>query len=282
MSAIDPQTTQQIVQFLSTYGNDAGIAAAGAIGAGTVQILGSGAKRAIKSLWDLIRHKSKQEGGIAEEIVNEFEADPHEQELQQTFSYILRTLSDKDSAFANELTQLFNEVQRDSGAAQFMQHISGNAQVGMAGVNYGHVTINQTTHPKNSMPQHQLQIKLTIGIYSSGKPPVIPTLLVHAINVGTLPSYVDRIEFESNVDGQLQVNGVLDFGKSQRLHKFGQAIQPGQKHTYFYFLQDLGELSTLGRVVIPVSVHLYDEIGNLYQAPISKNIQEIIMNYYPH
>src|SRR5260370_38390225 len=104
MSTIDPQTTQQIVQFLTTYGTDAGIAAAGAIGAGTVQVLGSGAKKAIKSLWGRIRHKSKQEGGLVEQAVTAFEVAPHEPEHQQTLSFILRQLCDKDSAFANEIT----------------------------------------------------------------------------------------------------------------------------------------------------------------------------------
>lgn len=286
MFTIDPQTTQQIVQFLTTYGKDAGIAAAGAVGTGTVQALGSGAKKAIKSLWGKIRHKSKQEGGITEEAITAFETAPNEPEHQQTLSFVLKQLCNKDAAFALEIAQLFDEVQRDPVAQHIIQNISGNAQVGIAGANYGPVTIHQTAYPKSSTLQHQLQIKLSIGFYTYGEPPgrldKVPTLLVHAINVGTLPAYVDRIEFESNVDGQLQVNGLLDFGKSQMLHKFGQAIQPGQKHTYFYYLQDLSELGTLGREVIPVSVHVYDEIGNMYQASISKNMQEIIMKYCRH
>ena len=84
MSNIDPQTTQQIVQFLATHGAPAGIAAAQAVGAGAVQAVGSGATKAIKSLWYKIRHKSKQEGGIVEEAVNTFETAPQDTEHQQT------------------------------------------------------------------------------------------------------------------------------------------------------------------------------------------------------
>src|SRR5713101_1911011 len=115
MSNIDPQNVQQIVQLLATYGTPAGIAAAQAVGTGAVQALGSGATKAIKSLWGKIRHKSKQEGGIAQ-----------------------------DAVFALEIAQLFDVVQRDPLAKQFIQHISGNAQVGIAGVNYGPVNIHQT------------------------------------------------------------------------------------------------------------------------------------------
>ncbi len=146
MPNIDPQTIQQIVQFLTTYGPDAGAAAAGAVGAGTVQVLGSGTKTAIKSIWAKVRHKSQQEGGIAEEAIIAFESAPSEPEYQQTLSFVLKQLFSKDSAFASEITGLFKEVQRDPVAGQFIQHISGNAQVGIAGVNYGHVNIHQTPH----------------------------------------------------------------------------------------------------------------------------------------
>jgi hypothetical protein len=279
MTLIDPQMTQQIVQFLTTYGTDAGIAAAGVVGTGTVQALGSGAKKAIKSLWGKILHKSKQEGGIAQEAITAFEAAPNEPEHQQTLSFVLKQLCSKDAVFANEMIQLFNEVQRDPVAAKFIQHISGNAQVGIAGHNYGSVTIQQGT----PSPQHQLQIELGIAYMEYRQPPyldAVPTLTVNALNVGTIPSYVSRVEFESNVDGRIQVNSLLDFGKSQMLHKFGQAIQPGQKHTYFYHFKDLGELGTLGRKVIPIAVHVYDEIGNMYRAPFSEKTCKEMMKYF--
>ncbi len=146
MSNIDPQIVQQIVQFLTTYSTDAGIAAAGAVGTGAVQAIGSGATTAIKSIWARVRHKSQQEGGIAEEAIIAFEATPNEPEHQQTLSFVLKQLFSKDSAFASEITGLFKEVQRDPVAGQFIQHISGNAQVGIAGVNYGPVNIHQTPH----------------------------------------------------------------------------------------------------------------------------------------
>lgn len=146
MSNIDPQISQQIVQLLSTYGTPAGIAAAQAVGTGAVQALGSGAAKAVKSLWGKIRHKSEQEGGIVEVAVTAFEAAPQDTEHQQALSFVLKQLCSADSAFAHEITQLFKEAQRDPVAEQFIQNISGNAQVGIAGANYGSVTIHQTTH----------------------------------------------------------------------------------------------------------------------------------------
>ncbi len=289
MSIIDPQTTQQIVQFLTTYGTDAGIAAAGAVGAGTVQVLGSGAKKAIKSLWGKIRHKSKQEGGLVEEAVTAFEAAPHESEHQQTLSFVLKQLCNKDAAFALEIAQLFNEVQRDPVAEQFIQNISGNAQVGIAGVNYGPVNIHQTAYQRNQS-QHQLKVTLGTAILTSGLPPDmqldhVPTLAVYVLNVGSATSYIDRVEFENIVDGRTQMNSFVDFGRGRASHmsdKFGVALQPGQKHTYYYHYLDLSELATLGRKVIPTAVIVYDEIGNKYREPISEQTgKEIISHYHP-
>ena len=288
MSNIDPQNAQQIVQFLATYGTPAGIAAAQAVGTNAVQALGSGATKAIKSLWGRIRHKSKQEGGIAEEAVTAFEANPHDTEHQQTLSFALKQLCSKDSAFAHEIAQLFNDVQRDPVAGQFIQHISGHAQVGIARDNYGSVTIHQTAHQRNSTPQHQLQIKVGILHLTYGLPPNmqidrVPTLVVYALNVGVAASYVNRVEFESIVDGHTQVNGVVDFGMGRASHasdKFGVALQPGQKHKYCYHFIDLSEFGTLGREVIPAAVLVYDEIGNEYREPIPEHLAREIMKYY--
>src|SRR5260370_5007960 len=229
MSNIDPQTAQQIVQFLATYGGYAGASAAGAVGSGAVQALGSGATKAVKSLWEKIRHKSNQEGSIVQDAVTAFEADPHEPEHQQTLYFIVKELCNKDAAFALEIAQLFNEVRRDPVAQHFIQHISGNAQVGIAGANYAPVTIQQTTYQGNQ-PQHQLKVTLGTAILTNGLPPNmefdrVPALLVYAKNVGTATSFVDRVEFESNVDGRTQVNSFVDFGRGRASHlsnKFGQ------------------------------------------------------------
>lgn len=165
MSNIDPQTTQQIVQFLATYGTPAGIAAAQAVGTGAVQAVGSGATNAIKGLWGKIRHKSEQEGGIVEVAVTAFEDAPNEPEHQQTLSFVLKQLCSKDAAFAYEIRQLFNDVQRDPVAGQFIQHISGNAQVGVAGVNYGHVNIHQTTHKNDVSWQEDITATLNEFVF---------------------------------------------------------------------------------------------------------------------
>ena len=286
MSNIDPQNVQQIVQLLATYGTPAGIAAAQTVGAGAVQALGSGTTKAIKSLWGKIRHKSKQEGGMAEIAITEFETAPNDIEHQHTLAFIIKQLCKADTTLAQEIMELFNEVKEDPKAEQFIQHISGNAQVGIAGINNAPITIHQTTHQGNFVhPTHQLQIELSYAYMQYGQPPHvhiddIPTLCVSALNVGTMPSYVNRIEFESDVDGHIRANGLLDFGKSQMLHKFGQAIQPGQKHQYFYYFPDLSDLSTLGRKVIPVAILVYDEIGNMYRKHFAEEMSKAITKYY--
>jgi|GEM_PF-4991591 len=288
MSNIDPQMAQQIIQFLATYGTPAGIAAAQTIGTTAAQALGSGTTKAIKSLWGKIRHKSKQEGGMAEKAVSAFEAAPHGTEHQQTLSFVLKQLCSEDSAFANEITQLFNEIQRDPVAGQFIQHISDNAQVGMAGVNYGHVNVHQTTHQGNLAPQHQLKIKLGTALLTYGLPPNIelddvPALVVYAMNVGSAPSYIHRVEFESNVDGHTQANSLIDFGKGRASFlsdKFGVALQPGRQHKYCFHYLDLSELYRLGRKVIPTAVIVYDEIGNEYREPIPEHVGNDILSYY--
>src|SRR6266581_1249145 len=129
MSNIDPQNAQQIVQFLATYGTPAGIAAARAVGAGTAHALGSGATKAIQSLWGKIRHKSEQEGRIARKAVSAFEAAPHDTEHQQELLSVIKLLCSDDPAFTDEIMKLFHEIQRDPVAGHFIQYISGNEQI---------------------------------------------------------------------------------------------------------------------------------------------------------
>src|SRR5260370_7070634 len=287
MSNIDPQTAQQIVQFLATYGGYAGASAAGAVGSGAVQALGSGATKGVKSLWKKIRHKSNQEGSIVQDAVTAFEADPHEPEHQQTLSFVLKEICNKDGGFALERAEVFKEVERDPVAQHFIQHISGNAQVGIAGANYAPVTIHQTTYHRNQ-PPHQLKVTLGTAGLTQGHPPnmqfdEVPTLVVYAKNVGSAASYVDRVEFESIVDGYTQINNFIDFGRGRASHlsdKFGVALQPGQQHKYYYHYLDLSELGSLGSKVIPTAVIVYDEIGNEYREPIPAHAGEKIISLY--
>ena len=285
MSTFDPQTIQQVVQFLATYGTPAGIAAAQAVGAGTVQALGSGTTKAIKSLWGKIRQKSKQEGGITEEAVTAFETAPQYTEHQQTLSFVLKQLCSKDTAFAKEIIQLFNEVQHDPVAGQFIQNISGNAQVGVAGDNYGNVTIQQTSHQR---PAHLLEIDLSYAHLVHPQDHSVhidrdPSLAIYVLNIGSVVSYVDHIEFETSVDGRTQTNSLFYPVKtfaSAMSNKFREAIQHGQKHQYFFYLPDLIEFGTLGHEVIPIAVLVFDEIKNVYRKPFSDEMSKIIMSYF--
>ncbi len=285
MSGIDPQNAQQIVQFLATYGTPAGIAAAQTIGTSAAQALGSGTTKAIKSLWDKIRHKSEQEGRIAEKAVTAFEAAPHDTEHQQALLSIIKLLCSDDPAFADEISQLFNEVQHDPVASQFIQHISGHAQVGMAGVNYGHVTIQQTSHQP---PAHILEIDLSFAhlVYPQDQGVHIdrdPALAIYALNVGSAASYVNHLEFETRVDGRSQTNSLFYPVKtiaSAMSNKFREAIQPGQKHQYFFYLPDLVEFGTLGHEVIPVAVLVFDEIKNVYRKPFTEEMSKTIKSYF--
>ncbi len=236
-------------------------------------------------MWGKIRHKSEQEGGIASKAVTAFEAAPNDTEHQQALSFVLKQLCSADFAFAIEITQLFNEVQRDPVVGQFIQLISGDSQVGVAGVNYGHVTIQQTPHQP---PTHVLEIDLSYAhlVYPQDQGVHIdrdPALAIYALNVGSAASYVNRIEFETRVDGHAQTNSlfypVMTFA-SAISNKFREAIQPGQKHQYFYYLPDLVEFGTLGREVIPVAVLVFDEIKNVYRKPFTEEMSKAIMRYF--
>jgi TIR domain len=192
---------------------------------------------------------------------------------------------ESETEHASQIVQL----QRDPVASQFIQHISGNAQVGIAGVNYGQVTIHQTAYQRNQS-QHQLKVTLGTALLTLGLPPNmqldrVPTLAVYVLNVGTAASYIHSVEFESIADGRTQVNSFVDFGRgraSDMSDKFGEALQPGQKHTYYYHYLDLSELGSLGRNVIPTAVIVYDEIRNEYREPIPEHVaKEIISHYRP-
>jgi hypothetical protein len=135
-------------------------------------------------------------------------------------------------------------------------------------------------------PRFHLQILLGYAYATYRQPPYLdntPALNVSVLNVGTVPSYVHRVEFEVIVDGQLQTKGLTDFGEGFTSHTsnaFGIAIQPGQKHMYLYHLRDLSELGKLGRKVFPVEVHVHDEIGNMYSEPISESMRNEIMKHF--
>jgi len=135
-------------------------------------------------------------------------------------------------------------------------------------------------------PRFHLQIQLGYTFAGYTQPPYldhVPALNVSALNVGTVPSYVNRVEFEVIIDGQLQTKGFTDFGMGFTSHMsqpFGTAIQPGQKHSYRYHFKDLGELGKLGRKVFPVAVHVHDEIGNMYSEPISEEMRNKMMKYF--
>ncbi len=275
MPNIDPQTTQQIVQLLATYGAPAGIAAAQAAGTN----LGNGATQAVKSLWGKLRNRSKQEGGMAQKAIMEFETTPNEVEHQHTLAFIIKQLCKEDVTLTQEILKLFEEIQRDPIASQYILHISGSSQVGMIGPNYGTQHINQTYQQTGSVrPLYELKIEFSYSYIHQFETQT--ALCVSAINVGTMPSYVSSVNFEHNVDGQPKVNGLFDHGKSQIAHRFGEAIQPGQKHKYLYILQDLSTFVELGNEVIPIAVIVIDEIGNKYRQPFSEQMSETLTHYY--
>jgi hypothetical protein len=66
----------------------------------------------------------------------------------------------KEFESETEHAQQIVQFQRDPVAGQFIQHISGNAQVGIAGVNYGPVNIHQTTHQGDLSWQEDIKVTL--------------------------------------------------------------------------------------------------------------------------
>jgi len=135
-------------------------------------------------------------------------------------------------------------------------------------------------------PRFQLQVNLGYAYPTYDNPPYIdevPTVTVSAMNVGTVPSYVHRVEFELIIDGEIQKKGFTDLGNgyhSLMSQPFGVAIHPGQKNTYQYHLRDLGEFGKLGRKVFPVAVLVYDEIGNTYRELIQDDMRDEMMKHF--
>jgi hypothetical protein len=278
MSYIDPQITQQIVQFLATYGTPAGIAAVQTIGTNAAQALESGATKAIKALWRKLQHKSKQEGGIVEDAFTAFEIDPTNTEHQYMLSFIIKQLCNKYPDFAQEITQLYDQVQHDLAVQSIIQNIH-NSQVGVTGINLG--TVNQYHQPnqQGTLPPYQLKVQLSLGFLELGG---VRTgmLSFSVLNTGSMTSYVSHVAFESNVDGQIRGNGFNDYGKSQIVHKFGEPLRPGQSHTYLHDFNDLGIFfSAVGKKAIPIAVIVYDQIGNKYREPFSEDMSKRIMSH---
>ena len=157
----------EILQLLATYGPFAGQAAA--------QSLGTSAISGIKLLLQKITQKFHQKGEVAESAIKDFETTPNDTDTQALVLQLLRKFSREDPTFSQEITDLLQEVKNDPAAAQFTLLISGNANVGMAGQNYGQVTINQTTYQQaqrrvlSPVPLHiQLQaLDQILGMFES-------------------------------------------------------------------------------------------------------------------
>ncbi len=279
MTSVDPQIIQQITQVLATYGTPAGIAAAQFVGTSAAQALGSDANKTLKNLWGKIKHKSIQEGSIAEEAITTFESDPNTAENQHTLAFFIKHFCNNDPDFTQEITELFKQVQHDSNATQFVQHISHIAQLGAGGHNFG--TITQTYGSTDlTPPEYELRIELSEGSIGHQGITSYPTLCVSVLNTGKKTSYISSIRFDVDVDGKVKFFQMPLYGISQMVNKFGEPLLPGRSHNFNYIKRDLSQVIKEKQKVIFRAVVVRDEIGHSYEKEFTPEMAQAILNEY--
>jgi hypothetical protein len=270
-----------IVQALVTYGPAAGKAAA--------PYVGTVAGRALQTLWDKIQEKFKSKGEAAESTINDLAAEPTNQDHQEDTARLLRRFLQGDPQFADEISQVWNEAKKDLTITQTTNNISGNSQVGIAGPNYGTVTIHQPRQETSPSPKYQLQIEMSYAYMEYPTSPYldeIPHLCINALNTGDVPSYVSQVLFEITVEGATKVYSIYPGQNSAATYvsdKFGTPLPPGQSQSYLYAFSDLAALTKLGKNITLIAVHVRDQIGNNYRKPFQEEMKNKIMKYlYPN
>lgn len=109
----------------------------------------------------------------------------------------------------------------------------------------------------------------------------IPVLAVAVRNVGIVASYVSAIDMHATVDGREIVEAAANHPDDLVLQRltpsFGTAIDPGRKEVYKYRLKTLtGRLQEKGSPVALTAVSVHDEVGHVYTASVSDDINSII------
>ena len=132
----------------------------------------------------------------------------------------------------------------------FLPQCTSNAQVGIAGPNYGLVTINQTSQQADvAGPEYELKVELSEGFFGHYGLKYHPSLCVSVLNTGKMPSYISTIRFEVNVDGKTTFFQMPLYAVSQMVNRFGEAIPPGRSHTFNYIKRDLSQIVEEGQEI---------------------------------
>jgi len=124
-------------------------------------------------------------------------------------------------------------------------------------------------------PQFDLRVRVEPIIVPGPMGPTLEGMFrISVLNVGTVSSYVDQIQFR--ITANEEVNSYLPSETNNEIllranPPLGTPVAPGRKQVYYYSVEEVGmHLSdyTQGNRTFFVEVQVYDEIGNEYRADI--------------
>jgi hypothetical protein len=141
-------------------------------------------------------------------------------------------------------------------------------------------------------PRFSLHVKLSSNFYAPHYGGLnldldekIEILTVAILNVGTVPSYVQTINFRVIVDGELKSMFLFRTKKDEIMDQLnpvpGTPIEPGRRQDYVFRFDELGQMGIYGTKVFPTEVVVFDEIENQYSATIPENVRNKILEYMP-
>lgn len=127
------------------------------------------------------------------------------------------------------------------------------------------------------LPRYDLRLEIYIGRYEDQYILLNPhpdiaslanTLSINVLNVGSAPSYIEKITFHGITNGELTAfrpNIQVD----EELQRFnppqGTAVEPGRRQTHHFRLLNIVQLMRMqGEDFFPTEIRVHDEIGNAY------------------
>lgn len=129
-------------------------------------------------------------------------------------------------------------------------------------------------------PRYNLKIKVNPGVMGHPLEPSRPltVLLLSILNIGTVSSYINSIQFRILVDDQIMVFQTFDFKDDIMMlnPQPGIELKPGQKLVYRYPQYVLSQMYENEKTVFPFEILVTDEIENEYRAPITDDLRKWI------
>ena len=99
---------------------------------------------------------------------------------------------------------------------------------------------------------------------------------INVLNIGTVPSYINKISITAIKDGKLHHYQIVQFpgkGTIESLNpKFGDPLEPGRKHSFNFTISTLEDIIKKGQ--IPIEIDVCDEIDNHYTVDIDSEFRE--------